>query len=378
VVSTVPDVELWPVPDPTMGDGSSFGESHDNDGRPGAVGGERTLHEVYLERGWDADTLMPPQRLSLARRVVDAAGYLVIASPFYSARGGKKARLGIFHTAEGARTREALGGWFQHAGANVSSHAGADDAGLARFVPDAYSAWAARSANPVAVQLEMCAFTAWPAAEWARHPGLLENAARWAADVHRDHGIPLVRVRDGETKTGTGFCMHVDITRGWKDGTHTDCGPTFPIDAVLARARELVAPAAPVVPKSSPDTTLEDPLSYLSEAEQRRLLGNTDQIIKQLGLNAEKGTWDQWPQLGHLSLVDAIASMRNTDPKSPLGAQLASIVAALSAQQATIGALTTLVQEHAGLSAAQVHDAVAQALAAGTVKVNVEVSGTTT
>jgi hypothetical protein len=192
--------------------------------------------------------------------------------------------------------------------------------------------------------------------------------------VHRDHGIPLVRLVDGATKTGTGFCMHVDITRGWGDGTHTDCGRAFPIDAVLARARELVAP---VIPKSSPNTTPEDPLSALTEAEQRRLLGNTDQIIKQLGLNAEKGTWDQWPQLGHLSLVDAIASMRNTDPKSPLGAQLAGIVAALTAQQATIAALTQLVQQHAGLNAQEVQEAVGQALAAGTVHVDVSVSGTT-
>jgi hypothetical protein len=164
-----------------------------------------------------------------------------IPSPNYSSRRGAKCRLILFHTAEGAQTRAALGSFFSRAAVGASSHTGIDDTGITRYVPCEYSAWTARNANPVSIQAELCAFSAWSPLEWTRHPGMLENAARWLATEAKEHGIPLVRLIGGQTVTGTGVATHHDITIGWRIGSHTDCGNSFPIDAVIARARQINA-----------------------------------------------------------------------------------------------------------------------------------------
>jgi N-acetyl-anhydromuramyl-L-alanine amidase AmpD len=178
---------------------------------------------------------------------------LTIASQNYSTRRGKRPRLLIFHTAEGATDAAQLARWFAYSTTQVSSHVAIDDTTTVRCVPDELAAWTARSANSVAIQAELCAFARWDAAEWVRHPGLLEQAAAWAADTATRWSIPLVRLVDEQTVTGSGVCQHVDITRGWRTGTHTDCGPAFPLDAVIARAVELSGkPASVKAPAAAP------------------------------------------------------------------------------------------------------------------------------
>lgn len=161
-------------------------------------------------------------------------------SPNYSSRGGASVRLIVLHTAEGATTIESLGNYFASSTAGVSSHVGIDDklGVIGEYVKRNDKAWTASNANPVAVQAELCAFAKWSAAEWNKHPNMLENTARWLAEEARAFGIPLTKLNASQAQgSGRGVCQHADL--GSWGGGHWDCGGSFPIDKVIARAKEV-------------------------------------------------------------------------------------------------------------------------------------------
>jgi hypothetical protein len=161
-----------------------------------------------------------------------------IPSPHYSSRSGADVRLIVLHTAEGARTIESLGSWFQNPSANCSSHVGADDKpnAVGEFVRRPDKAWTQSEFNPVAVSLELCGFAAWDTAEWNRHPNMLDNCAKWVAEEAAYWNVPIVRLNASQAQgSGRGVCQHVDL--GARGGGHHDCGPGFPMDRVLDMAR---------------------------------------------------------------------------------------------------------------------------------------------
>src|SRR6516164_6846328 len=123
-------------------------------------------------------------------------------SPNYSSRGGPAVRLIVIHTTEGSRTIESLGSFFANPAAGVSSHAGADDKvnTIGVYVKRADKAWTASNANPVAVQLELCAFAAWDNAEWHRHPNMLANCAALIAEEAAAFGVPIVRLNASQAQ----------------------------------------------------------------------------------------------------------------------------------------------------------------------------------
>jgi len=163
-----------------------------------------------------------------------------IGSPNYSSRGGATVRLIVIHTAEGARTIEELGNFFASSSSQVSSHTGIDDklGVVGEYVKRGNKAWTAANANPVAVQTELCAFAKWSASEWSKHPNMLENCARWVAEEAGALGIPITKLSASQAQgSGRGVCQHNDL--GSWGGGHWDCGSGFPIDDVIARAKEI-------------------------------------------------------------------------------------------------------------------------------------------
>lgn len=161
-----------------------------------------------------------------------------IASPNYSSRGSAKVRLIVLHTAEGARTIEELGNFFSSSSSGVSSHTGADDkvGTIGEYVKRGNKAWTAANANPYAVQIELCAFAKWSAAEWEKHPNMLANCAAWIAEEAAAFGIPITKLTASQAQgSGRGVCQHADL--GTWGGGHWDCGGSFPMDKVLAMAR---------------------------------------------------------------------------------------------------------------------------------------------
>jgi N-acetyl-anhydromuramyl-L-alanine amidase AmpD len=160
-----------------------------------------------------------------------------IPSPNYSSRGGAGVRLIVVHTAEGARTIESLGSYFQ-GNVEASSHTGADDktGTIGEYVKRSNKAWTQGNFNPVAVAIELCGFAAWDTAEWDRHPAMLDNCARWIAEEAAHYGIPITKLNANQAQgSGRGVCGHNEL--GSAGGGHWDPGPSFPWNRVLDLAR---------------------------------------------------------------------------------------------------------------------------------------------
>jgi hypothetical protein len=162
---------------------------------------------------------------------------VAIPSPNYSSRGGTAVRLVVLHTAEGARTYQSLGSFFQNPSSGVSSHVGIDDTPgtVGEYVPPGMKAWTQANANPYSVAAELCAFAAWSPAEWGGHGVMLQNTAAWVAEECARFGIPVRRLNASQAQGGqAGVCQHVDL--GAAGGNHWDCGPGFPMDDVIRMA----------------------------------------------------------------------------------------------------------------------------------------------
>jgi hypothetical protein len=152
----------------------------------------------------------------------------------------------VCHTAEGSSNIADLGAWFANPASGVSSHVGIDDSPntVGEYVRRDYKAWTASNANPVAVQAELCAFAEWDSATWNAHPNMLANTAAWIAEEAAAFAIPLVKLTADQAQGGTaGVCQHADL--GSWGGGHWDCGPGFPMDAVLALAGGVTPPPQP-------------------------------------------------------------------------------------------------------------------------------------
>lgn len=161
----------------------------------------------------------------------------MIPSPFHSSRGGDRVRLIVVHTAEGARTVESLGAWFQNPAAQVSSHAGIDDFRVETYVPYERAAWTTRAANSISDNVELCGWAKWTRQEWLAHQSMLDYTATWIRLRCTARGIPLRKLTPAQVAAGmAGVIGHVDWTLGMNDGTHLDPGLGFPWDVVMARA----------------------------------------------------------------------------------------------------------------------------------------------
>lgn len=160
-----------------------------------------------------------------------------IPSPNYSSRSESGVRLIVLHTAEGARTIESLGGYFQ-GNVSASSHVGADDKvnTVGEYVKRENKSWTQSNYNSAAVSIELCGFAAWSLEEWHRHPNMLDNCAKWIAEEAAHFGIPITKLSVSEAQgSGRGVCQHVDLGAG--GGGHHDCGPGLPMDEILNMAR---------------------------------------------------------------------------------------------------------------------------------------------
>lgn len=171
-------------------------------------------------------------------------------SPNYSSRGGSAVRLIIIHSSEGAQTYQSLGNFFSNPSSQVSSHVGIDSTPntIGEYVSRPNKAWTAANANPVAIQAELCtpsgASVGWSTSDWNARPVMLSNLAQWIAEEAAYYNIPIVRLTASQAQTnGRGVCQHLDLG-GWGGG-HVDCGPGFPIDAVIAQAAGSKPPSPP-------------------------------------------------------------------------------------------------------------------------------------
>lgn len=184
-----------------------------------------------------------------------------IPSPCYHGRDDNGVRLIVLHTAEGARTIEDLGHFFQNYNNQVSSHVGADDkAGkIGEYVSRGNAAWTQAYFNDDAVSMELCGFASWSTSTWKNdHHNMLENCAAWVAEEAKKFGIPITKLSASQAQgNGRGVCQHRDL--GSQGSGHSDCGNGFPIDYVLDMARG----GASSGPEQPAETEDDDDMFYL-------------------------------------------------------------------------------------------------------------------
>ncbi len=82
----------------------------------------------------------------------------------------------------------------------------------------------------------------------------LRLTAQWLATRSKARGIPLTYIGvDGVRARKPGVIQHNDYSVGTGDGDHWDCGPGYPVDVVIAMARDIAAgkpaTARPAIPK---------------------------------------------------------------------------------------------------------------------------------
>jgi len=191
----------------------------------------------------------------------------VIPVDKYSSRLGERVRLAVIHTSEGARTVESLAAHLNSPGVNASYHGAVDDHRYESFVDYRYAAWHLRNGNQEADGLCLCAFSGWSRGEWLRHPRMLELTAAWIAERCLVRRLPVVFLSPravGEAMRSDahpgGVCDHNAYSKGTGDGTHTDVGPHFPFDTVIARAQQI---AGVIPPAAVRRTVMEDQSMYI-------------------------------------------------------------------------------------------------------------------
>lgn len=155
-----------------------------------------------------------------------------------SSRYGVKPRLIVLHITvshnrPGAADALAIADFFNNSSAQASSHLVIDAEGHSvRCVPDGAKAWTQAAFNPQALSIEQVEYADKPRAQWlAENKAGLERTALQVAWWAHKYGIPITH------STYKGVCQHRDL--GAAGGGHTDCGPGYPFDWVLARAREI-------------------------------------------------------------------------------------------------------------------------------------------
>ncbi|MFE4714808.1 hypothetical protein ACFRAM_28610, partial [Paenibacillus sp. NPDC056722] len=74
-------------------------------------------------------------------------------------------------------------------------------------------------------------------AEWLDAPAQFDAAARVLRDWSDRYGIPLVKLSGAQMRAGqSGVGGHADTVDAWHATDHTDPGPAFPWDVLLAKA----------------------------------------------------------------------------------------------------------------------------------------------
>lgn len=137
------------------------------------------------------------------------------------------------HDAKGIRDLAGIATYWNGVSWGPGAHVGVDAEGFsARYVDDRHVAYHVQGRNTGSLGIEIIGFARWSPTLWLLRPKQLEEVAQWLAHWSTLHGIPLAR------STEHGVSTHNEQSRRY-GGSHWDPG-RFPVDRVLARARDLV------------------------------------------------------------------------------------------------------------------------------------------
>lgn len=155
-------------------------------------------------------------------------------------------RLIVVHCMEAAETHgtaESVAAWFagkRGEAPKTSAHYCVDDNGIVCCVPSDRVAWHAPGANSDGIGVELAGYARQTHDEWLDpySRAMLMQAARLLAALSLKHDIPLTFVGEPNVLAGHhGVTTHAIISHAYKKSTHTDPGPGFPMDMLIAWAR---------------------------------------------------------------------------------------------------------------------------------------------
>lgn len=215
-------------------------------------------------------------------------------------RDPHRCQLIVIHTTENAdSTRPDDVATWQRDPANGSSYnlLVGTDGRTVRTNDDNYVPWAAGyTGNLVGLHASAVGRAARSRADWLALPAQLDGLARIAADWCNRYGIPARVLTADQVRAGQrGICGHNEVSHAWHEVSHTDPGPGFPYDDLLARIHRINNP-----PEETDEMTPEQ-----------------DQIMRDIWEQLRGPGGKGWPQLGTtvdghaLTLVDGIAAVRD-------------------------------------------------------------------
>jgi len=188
----------------------------------------------------------PPEELPTTPDLPEHLVSLYLEARNYTkADRSKEIRLVVLHTAEIAETltsAEALARWCNGSGApRASWHFAVDSDSITQSVKEEYVAWHAPGANRVGIGIEMCGRAAQTPEQWDDDfsRSVLWRTARLTASLCRRWNLPVQFVDAAALKYNVrGITTHAEVTKAFKQSTHTDPGKHFPMDEFLRLVRE--------------------------------------------------------------------------------------------------------------------------------------------
>jgi N-acetyl-anhydromuramyl-L-alanine amidase AmpD len=187
-----------------------------------------------------------PRELRYGSLVVPVEFRLAHSSTWQRARiYPRDVRLLVLHSAEcaeSATAAEALAGWATSANRPKASwHFAVDSNSITQSVELDNIAWHAGQVNGYSIGIEQAGKASQSDGQWSDEysMAMLENTARLLAVLVGLYDLPLDYVETG-LATAKGVTTHAAITREFRvRGGHTDPGPHYPMERVLARATAL-------------------------------------------------------------------------------------------------------------------------------------------
>jgi N-acetyl-anhydromuramyl-L-alanine amidase AmpD len=176
------------------------------------------------------------------------------ADPANYSRARREPRLIVLHSTEG---REGDGATDANvaagiarpkpAGQRTSFHYVVDADSATRCVPDTLTAWhCGKTGNQLGIGIELCGSAKQTRDQWLDDASrrTLGIAARLVADLCREHRIPLryLSAFDLNHLSPWGITTHAAISEAWRESTHWDPGPDFPIDLFMAAVNAARSP----------------------------------------------------------------------------------------------------------------------------------------
>lgn len=160
----------------------------------------------------------------------------------------------VWHSTEGT---ERLGAaesvarnWFALTRSGVSAHVVVDDTTVVECVPPQHTAWHAARANAAGYGIEVVG-RAGQGDGWRDEYSLraIRNACAWIRTLPQLAHIPARWLTDDQLRAGEpGHITHAQVSRVLGGTNHTDPGPDFPYDVVMA---ELDNPAGLLPPHAT-------------------------------------------------------------------------------------------------------------------------------